>query len=190
LEPEFQVMGSVDDGRRLLRQATQTPPSAILVDITMPLLNGIEAIRQLKDTGCKSKLLILTMHADPEFVSEALDAGADAYLLKHCDPEEVLTALRQVMVGRRYVAEQLSKTMLEASEGRLKEPIKGTKLSIREREVLQMIAEGLTVKEMAAVLNLSPRTVQFHRYNISDKLGLKTLAELARYAVSRGLVAR
>ncbi|MEZ5361859.1 MAG: response regulator transcription factor [Bryobacterales bacterium] len=102
LEPEFHVAGCVDDGRHLLEEAAPDCPDAILIDISMPLLNGIDAVRRLRSAGCSSKLVILTMHADAEFVSEALAAGADGYLLKHCDPEEVLTALREVLLGRRY----------------------------------------------------------------------------------------
>lgn len=188
LEPEFRVAGSVDDGRRLLDLAISDCPDAILIDISMPLLNGIDAVRRLREAGCRSKLVILTMHADAEFVSEAFDAGANGYLLKHCDPEEVLTALREVLLGRRYVVSQLADALLEGRHGRLKDSAPAVRLTPREREVLQLLAEGLSVKEVGASLNLSPRTVEFHRYNLTDKLGLKTVAELARYAVKHGIV--
>lgn len=188
LEPEFLVVGAVGDGRALLDEAASACPDVILIDISMPLLNGIEALRRLRKAGCRSKLVILTMHADVEFASEALDAGANGFLLKHCEPEEILKSLREVILGRQYVAEQLAGTMLEATHGRLKESAPTLALTAREREVLQLLAEGMAVKEIAASLDLSPRTVEFHRYNITDKLGLKTVAELTRYAVKHGIV--
>lgn len=188
LEPEFEVIGSVGDGRELIERAAFACPDAILIDISMPLVNGIDAVRRLRKAGCSSKLVILTMHADVEFASEALEAGANGFLLKHCEPEEILTSLREVLLGRQYVAEQLADAMFEATRGRLKQSVPAAKLTTREREVLQLLAEGMAVKEIAASLNLSPRTVEFHRYNITDKLGLKTVAELTRYAVKHGLV--
>ena len=188
LEPEFHVVGWVDDGRRLLNEATVNCPDTILIDISMPLLNGIDAVRRLREAGCTSKLVILTMHADTEFVTEALDAGANGYLLKHCDPEEVLIALREVLLGRQYVVSQLADALLEGHRGQLKDSAPAARLTPREREVLQLIAEGMSVKEVGASLNLSPRTVEFHRYNVTDKLGLKTVAELTRYAVKHGIV--
>ncbi len=189
LEPEFQVVDAVSDGRALLdKAACSSCPDVILIDISMPLLNGIEALRRLRKAGCRSKLIILTMHADVEFASAALNAGADGFLLKHCEPEEILKSLREVMLGRQYVAEQLAGAMFEATHGRLKESAPNLTLTAREREVLQLLAEGLAVKEIAATLNLSPRTIEFHRYNITNKLGLKTVAELTRYAVKHGIV--
>ncbi len=189
LEPEFHVVGWADDGRSLVEMATGRCPDIILVDISMPLLNGIDAVRRLRDAHCSSKLVILTMHADAEFVSEAFDAGASGFLLKHCDPDEVLTALREVLLGRRYVVRQLADVLLEGHVGRMKDAAPTVRLTAREREVLQLLAEGMSVKEAAASLNLSPRTIEFHRYNLTDKLGLKTVAELARYAVKHGIVA-
>src|SRR5690606_5696132 len=132
---------------------------------------------------------ILTMHADVEFVSEAFAAGAKGFLLKHCDTEEVLMALREVLLGREYVVKQLADLMLEVHSGRLKDSAPTVRPTAREREVLQLLAEGLSVKEAAASLDLSPRTIEFHRYNLTDKLGLKSVAELARYAVKHGIVA-
>ncbi len=189
LEPEFRVIGSVGDGRQLLDDALSSCPDAILIDISMPLLNGIDAIRLLREAGCSSKLVVLTMHAEPEFVREALDAGADGYVLKHSDPSEVREALREVLLGRQYIAAQLKEIMLTGSEGRLKTASSGPKLTGREREVLQLLAEGQGLKEIGAALGISTRTVEYHRYNLTDKLGLKTVAELARYAAKRGLVA-
>ena len=189
LEPEFHVIGWVDDGLSLLEVAIGNCPDIILIDISMPLLNGIDAVRRLRQAGCSSKLVILTMHADAEFVSEAFDAGAKGFLLKHCDPEEVLMALREVLLGRRYVVSQLADAMLEGYSGRLKDPAPTVRLTAREREVLQLLAEGMSAKEVAAALSVSSRTVAFHRYNITNKLGLKRVAELTRYAVKHGIVA-
>lgn len=189
LEPEFQVLGSVEGGRQLLEKALEQHPDVVLIDISMPGLNGIDAMRQLRKAGCTSKLVILTMHAEPEFVSEAMDADADGYVLKSSDPEEMLQALRETLLGRRYVAAQVRQKMLEGRHGRLDGDAPSAKLTPREREVLQLIAEGMSLKEIAAVLKISTRTVEYHRYNLTDKLGLKTVAELARYAARRGLVA-
>ena len=188
LQPEFDIRGWVSDGRRLLEVASSGCPDAILIDISMPLINGIDAVRRLREAGCRSKLVILTMHADPELVSAAFDAGANGYLLKHCDPEEVLRALREVLLGRRYVVAQLADAMAEAHRGRLKQAAPAVRLTPREREVLQLLAEGMSVKEAAASLRISPRTVEFHRYNVADKLGVKTVWELTRYAVKHGIV--
>ena len=188
LEPGFHVAGWVSDGRRLLELASPDWPDVILIDISMPLLNGIDALHRLRGAGCRSRLVILTMHADAGFVSEALDAGANGYLLKHCDPEEVLTAMREVLLGRRYVVAQLADALLEGHHGRLKESDPSAQLTPREREVLQLLAEGLSVKEVAANLNIRPRTVEFHRYNLAHKLGLKGLSGLTRYAIRHGIV--
>jgi DNA-binding NarL/FixJ family response regulator len=189
LEPEFRVVGSSDGGRELVEQVAGCRPDVVLIDISMPQLNGIDAVGLLRKRGCRSKLVMLTMHADAEFVSEALRAGANGYLLKLCDPEEILTGLREVLLGRRYVAAQLAEGMFEAHAGRLQDTLPEVRLTEREREVLQLLAEGMRVKEAAAVLNVSPRTIEFHRYNMAKKLGVKTVAELTRYAVKRGLIA-
>ena len=189
LEPEFQIVRCVADGRELVEKALAYRPKAILIGISLPRLNGIEAVRRLCQAGCPSKCVMLTMHADLELVSAALEAGASGYVLKHCDVEEVRTALREVLIGRQYITPRLAQAMLKAHKGPLNTLSPMTKLTRREREVLQLVAEGMSVKETAAELNVSPRTVEFHRYNASDKLGLKSVAELARYAVKHGLVA-
>ena len=188
IEPEFQVIQTVDDGWRLIDASEQLKPDIILLDISMPRLNGIEATRRLRAAGCTSKLLVLSMHGGPEFVSRARSAGANGYLMKDCAPEEVLTALREVVLGREYIAQSLQAALLQATRGRLKDSAV-VNLTSREREVLQLLAEGQTVRRTAEILKLTPRTVQFHRYNISEKIGLKTIAELARYALENGLVA-
>lgn len=187
LESEFDVVGTASDGNELLEVAAAKKPDVILVDISMPRLNGIEAIRRLRKAGCRAKVVVLTMHADPEFASEALEAGASGYVLKHCQPEEVQRALREVLIGRKYVTSRIADVLFEGTRGRIKASTPVVKLTPREREVLQLITEGLSVKEVAATLNLSPRTVEFHRYNVTDKLGLKTVAELTRYAIKHGL---
>ena len=188
LQPEFRVIGDVEDGWDLIEAAITRRPDIILADISMPRLNGIEAARRLRAAGCNAKLLILSMHAGVDYVSEARAAGADGYLLKHCEPDEVLKALREVVLGRKYIAERLKSPLLEATRGRFKSEAPTVKLTPREREVLQLLARGTTVKKAATILQVSPRTVQFHRYNISEKLGLKTVAELATYAVKNGFV--
>lgn len=187
--PGFEIVGVVNDGRSLLRAAQDIQPDIIITDVTMPLLNGIEAVRQIRKDNRSVKIVFLTMHPDVTFATEALAAGASGYVLKNSAGEELATAVREAMKGCVYVTKSIAEAVKHAASSRAKswrDPLE--KLTSRQREVLQLLAEGLHVKEIAIKLHVSPRTVEFHKYRIMDELGLRTAAELARYAARRGIV--
>jgi DNA-binding NarL/FixJ family response regulator len=187
LEPHLEIAGTVSDGRTLVDAALALKPDLIILDITMPLLNGIDAAIHIRKTLPAVKLLFVTMHANPTYLEAALSAGATGYVLKSAAREELLDAIRSVMDGRIYVSPNLSSEHLE----RFTDPSRAAatlRLSAREREILQLIAEGRAAKEIAHVLNISIKTVAFHRENIKRKLGLRSTAELTRHAVEQGLV--
>jgi DNA-binding NarL/FixJ family response regulator len=188
--PEFEVVNAVADGRALVQAAVETQADIIITDVVMPLLNGIEAARQIYERNPNAKIIFLTMHTEPIYAVEALAAGGRGYVLKSSAGDELVTAIRRVLEGHVYVAKAIAQSVKEASEARPKSGERTTDwLTSRQREVLQLLAEGRQVKEIAAVLNVSPRTVEFHKYRIMDTLGVRTVAELARYAVKRGFVA-
>ncbi len=188
-QPEFEVVGVASDGRSLLRAAEELQPDVIIVDVTMPLLNGIEAVRQIRKTNRKVVIIFLTMHSEVVFATEALTAGASGYVLKNSAAEELVTAIRETLKGHTYITSSLTEAVnkgLSARSNSWRSPL--DKLTIRQREVLQLLAEGHQVKEIAIRLNVSPRTVEFHKYRIMDELNLHSVAELSRYAVSCGIV--
>ena len=189
LEPQFEVVGAVGDGRTLLRAATQLQPDVVLMDIAMPRLNGIDAARQLRKSLPETKIIFLTVHADPAYVTEAFRAGASAYLLKRSAASELVDAVHEVLKGRRYVTalvpREVLHTVLKSPLGRGAAP---AELSSRQREVLQLVAEGLTSKEIAAALNVSVKTVEYHKARLMERLELHTTADLTRYALLHGLV--
>jgi DNA-binding NarL/FixJ family response regulator len=194
LEPHFDVVGTVEDGRALLEAAPRLQPDVILVDITMPLLNGIDAARQLKKSMPQAKIVFLSMHADREYVLEAFRAGGCGYLLKRSSGTEVIGAIREVFKDRYYVTPLVARTVIDeiiADEGKTaaRPPLAGKNLTQRQREVLQLVAEGKSVKEIAAILEVSVKTVGFHKSRIMDGLGVRTTAELTKYAIAHGLVA-
>jgi len=187
LEPHLEIAGTVCDGRTLVDAALALKPDLIILDITMPLLNGIDAAMQIRKGLPAVKLLFVTMHANPTYLEAALSAGATGYVLKSAAREELLDAIRSVMDGRIYVSPNLSREHLE----RFTDPSRAAatlRLSAREREILQLIAEGRAAKEIAHVLNISIKTVAFHRENVKRKLGVRSTAELTRHAVEQGLV--
>jgi DNA-binding NarL/FixJ family response regulator len=193
LEPTFELVGAVQDGRALLREAQRLEPDLLLLDISMPLLNGIDAARQLKKSLPRSKIVFLSMHADPEYVNEAFSAGASGYLLKSSFSSELTFALQEVLKGRYYVAPAVAKDVIgafvEPREGSLaKPPDAHGKLTPRQREVLQLVAEGKSVKEIAAILGVSVKTVEFHKTRIMDELDLHSTAELTKYAIAHHLI--
>ncbi len=189
LESEFDLVGTVEDGRALLDASKKLHPDVIVADISMPKLNGIEAVRQIKKNDPHTKVVFLTMHPDVNYASEAFEAGASGYVLKHSAPSELVTAIHEALKGRTYVtpmiAGELMKTYRDGSH-KLNEAL--SKLSTRQREVLQLLAEGNSAKEVAGVLNISTRTVEFHKYRMMEELGIKTSAELVQYAVKHGIV--
>jgi DNA-binding NarL/FixJ family response regulator len=187
LEPHCEIVGSVADGRALVDAALRLRPQAIVMDIGMPLLNGIDAAVQIKKHLPSVKLLFVTMHDSPAYLLSALQAGASAYILKSAASEELLEAIDSALDGHIYVSSRLSKESLDRFRD---SPRAATAfhLSQRERETLQLIAEGRIEKEIAFVLNISIKTVGFHRENIKRKLGLRTTAELTKYAIEQGLI--
>ncbi len=187
VEPHHEIAGMVTDGRALVDAAPRLKPDLILLDITMPLLNGIDAAVQIKKMLPDVKLLFVTMHVNPAYLEAALNAGATGYVLKSAAREELLDAIESVLNGRIYVSPSLSSEHLE----RFRDPAQAAatlRLSAREREILQLIAEGRAAKEIAFRLSVSVKTVAFHRDNIKRKLGLRTTAELTKHAIEQGLV--
>ena len=189
LDPEFDVAGAVADGRELLRAAEELRPDVIVGDISMPNLNGIEAVRQIKKVHTEMKVVFLTMHPDVAYAASAFEAGASGYVLKHSAPDELVTAIREALQGRTYVTPLIAGTLLQSyKEGTNRSADTVLVLTPREREVLQLLAEGHSMKNTAAILNVSTKTVEFHKYRMMERLGIKTLADLVRYAVRQGII--
>lgn len=188
--PGIEIVAIVNDGRALVQAAREFQPDVIIADITMPSLNGVEAARQIRKTSPDAKIIFLTMHSDVTFASEALAAGACGYLLKSSAGDELITAIQEAVNGRVYITKSIAELAIRALNSRSEAwRSSANKMTARQREVLQLLAEGLQVKEIAIKLNLSPRTVEFHKYRIMDELGLHSAAELARYAARHGIVA-
>ncbi|MCU1233005.1 MAG: response regulator containing a CheY-like receiver domain and an DNA-binding domain [Candidatus Solibacter sp.] len=189
LERDFDVIGAVEDGLALVEATQRLAPDVVVVDISMPLLNGIEAARQIRAANQSAKVVFLSMHPDVVYVSEALLAGGAAYVLKSSAGFEIVTAIRLALQGKTYITPTINRTTLDAQMKRDRgacEPA-GT-LSPRQRGVLQMVAEGRSTKDIAVALRISPRTVEFHRYRAMESLGLRSLAELIQYAIKHRIV--
>lgn len=183
------VVGEAEDGRETVQLAKKLSPDVVIMDIAMPDLNGIEATRKIVAEHPGVKVIALSMHSDRRFVSEMLKAGASAYLLKDCAFEELVTAIQSVMKNKPYLSPGITGVVIEQYvRGRAKpgSPV-FSPLSDREREVLHLMAEGKTTKEIASQLNLSIKTVETHRMNIMEKLDIHTIAELTKYAIREGL---
>jgi DNA-binding NarL/FixJ family response regulator len=187
LAPECDVVGQVSDGRALVAAAETLRPDIIVLDISMPLLNGLEAGRQIKQRLRDVKLVFLTMNEDSDLAAEAFRAGASGYLLKRSAASELLTAIREVAQGRSYVTPLVTEGLV-GSLLRVDEHTPAQVLTSRQREVLQLLAEGRSMKEVASVLNLTPRTVAFHKYRMMEQLKVKSTAELVQYAVKHHIV--
>jgi DNA-binding NarL/FixJ family response regulator len=189
LESEFEIVGTVEDGRALVSEAERLNPHVIIADISMPLLNGIEAVRQIKQTNELTKVVFLTMQADVAYATMAFDAGASGYVLKRSASRELITAINEVLKGRTYVTPMIAGELMETYKKTLPgENVFHKKLTSRQREVLQLLAEGLSAKEIAGMLYISPRTVETHKYNIMQELNLKTTADLIKFAIKHGIV--
>lgn len=189
LESEFELAGAVADGRALLEAAPALRPDVILLDISMPLLNGIDAARQLRKIVPESKLVFVTMHADRDYVTEAFRAGGSAYILKRSAASELVRAIQEVLKGRTYITPLIVQDAASPIPGRTPRSGKPSGgLSPRQREVLQLVAEGRSAKEIASILRISVKTVEFHKARIMQALGIHSVAELTRYAVAHGLV--
>ena len=187
LEPECDVVGAVEDGRSLLAAAEQLQPDIILLDISMPLLNGVEAARRLRAAAPGVKVIFVTMHADATYVAGAFRAGASGYVLKRCASLELLKAISQVLSGREYVTPLIGKELGELPEWPLGAGEASGELTVRQREVVQLVAEGHPVKEIAAILNITGKTVAFHKANVMRRLGIRSTAELTKYALEHGI---
>jgi DNA-binding NarL/FixJ family response regulator len=188
LECEFELVGTVENGRALVKETQRLRPDVIVVDISMPLLNGIEAARQIKKLDEHIKVVFLTMHPDVTYAARAFEAGASGYVLKHSAPSELVTAIHEAIKGRTYVTPTVAgeRSQSYRRDSHLKTEGLG-KLTARQREVLQLLAEGYSAKEIADILNVSSRTVEFHKYKMMEQLNIKTSAELIQYAVKHGI---
>jgi DNA-binding NarL/FixJ family response regulator len=189
LSDECDIVGTVTDGRALVSEATRLRPDVVVVDVSMPLLNGIDAARQLKELVPETRLVFLTMNEDPELAAEAFRVGASAYLVKRSAASELLTAIREALRSRSYVTplitEGLMGSVLQRGGGN---NMAAKPLTMRQREVVQLVAEGHSMKQVAGILNIAPRTVAFHKYRIMEQLKIKTTAELIQFAIKRHIV--
>lgn len=190
LEGQYDLVGTVEDGRALLEAARNLQPDIVILDVSMPLLNGIDAATHLKKIVPKAKLIFVTMHADTEYVRSAFEAGASAYVLKRSAVDELEQAIRAALAGHSYITPLITKDLLDVFLSKAPGKAAGAEgLTVRQREVLQLLAEGRTAKEIAAILNISSRTVEFHKGQIMEQLNLQTTADLIRYALTHGIVA-
>jgi DNA-binding NarL/FixJ family response regulator len=190
LEADCEIVGAVADGRALLAAAPELRPDIVVLDIAMPVLNGLDAARQLKRLMPKVKLIFLTMNEDPDVAAEAFRAGASGYLLKNSAASELLQAIQEVCRGRSYVTPLATQGLVETFLHRAEPPAKVAELSLspRQREVLQLLAEGHTMKEIARILKITPRTVAFHKYSMMEQLEITSSAELIQFAIKQHLI--
>jgi DNA-binding NarL/FixJ family response regulator len=186
LEPDFEVVGMVSNGRTLVEEFARLHPDVVLLDVAMPLLNGLDAGRQLKAQRRGVKLIYLTMNPDADLASEALRLGASGYVLKSSAAQELKQAIHEALRGRSYITPLITRDVVGSL---IERRPRQQELTARQREVLQLLAEGKSMKEVAAILDLTPRTVAFHKYRMMEQLRLKTSAELVRFAVQSGVVA-
>jgi DNA-binding NarL/FixJ family response regulator len=193
LEEEYDLVGAAATGKALVSAARRLRPDVIVLDISMPQLNGLDAAREIRKANPTAKLLFLTVHSDTAYVEEAFSAGALGYVLKHAAAHELFTALRMVLKGRPYLTPALGSKLGEARLDSLLRPAKRqrppTRLGVRQREILQLVAEGRQNKEIAAALDISIKTVEYHKTRIMSRLDIHTAAGLARYAISHGILA-
>jgi DNA-binding NarL/FixJ family response regulator len=189
LTAEFDLVGVVEDGRALVEAAARLKPDVIIADVTMPHLNGIDALVRLRQDGNRVPVVFLTMHRDVTFARRALEAGASGYVLKHSASVELIAAIRAALEGGTYLTPQLAAEVLEAIKHGPEHSGDPTgSLTPRQREVLQLLAEGRSAKEIAASLSISARTVEFHKYQMMETLGIHSNAELIHFAIKHGLV--
>jgi DNA-binding NarL/FixJ family response regulator len=190
LQPDFEVVGAVSDADALLAAARKLRPDVIVLDVSMPRMNGIEAARRLRQSNPEAKLIVLTMHCDAGVAMEAIEAGASAYVLKQSASTELLKAISEVMRGRLYVAAPLAEALRgRADAGPRKTRSRREVLTPRQREVLRLLVEGRGPKDVAMRLGISERTVEFHKYKIMERLGLRSVAELTAYAARHRIIA-
>lgn len=189
-QPDMEVTAEAQNGREAIRMARQHKPDVIIMDISMPDLNGIDATRLLAAEVPETKVIALSMHSDRHFVESMLKVGVSGYLLKDCAFDELIRAIRAVMINQTYLSPSIAGTVIKNYVDRLttNDPVESIELSVREREVLQLIAEGKTTKQIANCLHISIKTIESHRRKIMEKLNLHTIAELTKYALRTGLI--
>ena len=194
LEPDYEIVGEVKDGRELVRAALELRPDVIVTDIAMPNLNGLEAIRQLRKENLSAKIIFITMYTGVDFAVQAFRLGASGYLMKVDASEELARAFKEALAGRLYITPSIAKevmmVLMEGSKAPSEDEEPWTTLTSREREVLQLVAEGRKMAEIGEILHISPSTVERHKYNLMDKLKLRTTAELTQYAIQRGVISQ
>jgi DNA-binding NarL/FixJ family response regulator len=191
LKDSYDLVGVAKDGRALLEAVRELKPDVVVTDVSMPVLNGVDATEQIKALSPDTKVVVLTMHNEPELAVQAFRAGALGYVLKTSAGEELITAIEEVSKGRAYLTPLIAKDLITVLiEAQSREPAKAnaSPLTSRQRQVLQLVAEGRTMKEIAAVLKISPRTAESHKYEMMNVLGLTTTAELIQYAIRMKLV--
>lgn len=188
LADEFELVGTVEDGRMLVAAAGRLKPDIIVADITMPHLNGIDAVVQVKRQDPHIKVVFLTMHQDPAYARRALEAGAEGFVVKHSAAAELVMAIGAALKGQTFITPSLAGEMLRQSHESSATANAAQSLTARQREILKLLAEGRSAKEIAADLAISPRTVEFHKYQLMDAHGLHSTAELVHFAIKHGVV--
>jgi DNA-binding NarL/FixJ family response regulator len=190
---DLEIVGEADDGRKAVQLAEKLFPDLVLMDLSMPRMDGMEAIREIKKRWPQIRVLALTVHKTEEYVLSTLRAGADGYLLKDATHQEMMTAIRSVLGGKRYLSPGVSEKVIEGylgGKGPVKTQTPWETLTSREREILKLIGEGYKNKDIAAHLGISPKTVEKHRANLMEKLNLHNTSELTAYAIEKGLVVK
>ena len=191
LDEDFDIVGVVADGRQLIASAKKLRPDAIVVDISMPMLNGIDAMRHIKKNQPSIKVVILTMHPDVAYAMSAFREGASGYVLKNSAPDELITAIQEGLKGKTYVTPLIAGKLLRAYESGSQTQIEidaALNLTSRQRELLQLLTEGHTVKEIASILNIAVKTVEYHKYRMMEELNAKSTADLIRFAIKQGVI--
>jgi DNA-binding NarL/FixJ family response regulator len=189
LADDFELAGVVEDGRALVAAAKKLKPDVIVADITMPHLNGIDAMAQLKKDNAQIKVVFLTMHQDPAYARRALEAGAAGFVVKHSAPAELVMAIHAALKGQTFITPALASDVLRQARHEPRETDDpGQLLTPRQREILQLLAEGRSAKEIAVTLAISPRTVEFHKYQMMEAHALHSNAELIHFAIKHGIV--
>jgi DNA-binding NarL/FixJ family response regulator len=186
LADEFELVDIVEDGRALVKAARELNPDVIVADISMPHLNGIDALAQLKQDNPQVRVVFLTMHRNPAYARRALQAGALGFVLKHSAPAELVLAVRAALQGRTFIAPELAAEVFRSPAKKEADP--AAALTLRQREILQLLAQGQSAKQVAAALNLSARTVEDHKYRLMEALGIENNAELIHFAIKQGLI--
>jgi DNA-binding NarL/FixJ family response regulator len=189
LDPEYDVVGAVEDGRALIAAVDKLQPHVVVADISMPHLNGIEAVRHIKEKNPQIRVVILTMHHDVQYAARAFEAGASGFVLKVSAPSELITAIGEVLKGKTYVTPTIAGELIQSyRDGKESPEAVFKRLSARHREILQLVAEGHSAKEIGNILNISARTVESHKYQIMEILNVKTGAELVQFAIKHGII--